>query len=167
MNTMKELKETVATRMHNTLDGREIDMIKQMRPELPHMLGITEIGEVHDHGNEDGTLLDPNHEFWDEYEDDVQTKRAVARKIETAIKLLRDEGRVRMEYPYGEEAEVIYVEVDKPQLTTMKTPCRNCGTPLSAEPILTLDTDSYYISLSLDCDECEFTGTFRTELSQL
>ena len=74
MNTMEDLRREVASRMRASLHGREIDMVEQVTPELPHMLGITPLNKIHDPKNEEMTLLDPQHHFWQQYEDDPMEK---------------------------------------------------------------------------------------------
>lgn len=164
VNTMEDLRREVATRLRNTLHGREIDMIEHKKPRLPHMLGITPIGKIHDPQNEEMTLLDARHQFWSEYEKPISDK-AARQELETAVRSLREDDIFRMTYPYGEEAEVVYCEVD--ELTTddnIQTSCQECGANLDAQPDLVHNSSSYYISVSLDCDECGFSGTFKRKL---
>lgn len=166
VNTMADLREEVASRLRNSMHGREIDMMETVKPRVPHMLGITPLGKVHDPKNEEMTLLDTKHPFWQDYEEDVRTKNQVMEKIETAIRSLKEDNIFRMNYPYGEEAEVIYVEVEKLQPTAndMKTSCKECGTILTAQPNLTQDRGHYYLKFSIDCPDCEFAGVYEQNL---
>lgn len=166
VNTMADLREEVASRLRNSMHGREIDMMESVKPRVPHMLGITPLGKIHDPQNEEMTLMDTRHPFWQEYEEDISTKNQVMEKIETAIRSLKEDNIFRMNYPYGEEAEVIYIEVDKLQQmdSTMKTTCAECGAILTAQPNLVEDGDYYTLTFSLDCDVCDFNKTVEQRL---
>jgi hypothetical protein len=163
---MADLRQEVASRLRNSLHGREIDMMEGVRPELPHMLGITPLNKVHDPNNEKMTLLDTKHPFWKEYEEDVTTLGQVKQKIETAIRSLKEDGVLQMTYPYGEEAEIIYVEVDRLSNNTnnMKTACAECGNRVTTAPKLIQNNGYYYISFSIECDECGYSSKQMTNL---
>jgi hypothetical protein len=167
VNTMEDLREEVATRLRNTLHGREIDMMEST-PRLPHMLGITPIGDIHDPNNEEMSLLDTQHPFWQDYEEDVKTANAVTKKIETAIRSLKEDGIFTITHPYGEEADIMYCEVEKIQShnTNITTTCVDCGTLLTTRPNLALDSGHYYIKFSLDCDECDFSRTVKRRMTR-
>ncbi len=171
VNTMADLRQEVASRLRNTLHGKEIDTYRNTayrngNPELPHMLGITPLNKVHDPMNEDGTLLDTQHPFWQEYEEDISTLNEVKEKIETAIRSLKRDGVFRMTYPYGEEAEIVYIEVDRIQTeeNSMKTSCKECGTGVTTAPSLVLIKGSYHLKFSIDCPQCDFSGEYIRNL---
>lgn len=168
---MEDLRQEVAVRLRNALHGREIDMVEQVKPHLPHMLGITPINSVHDPTDEDMTLLDPNHHFWNNYEEEVRTKNAVTEKIQTAIHSLREDGIFQMTYPYGEEAEVVYCEVEYPTTQNnsaeIETTCTECNREITTEPNLLEESGSYYLTFSLDCHNCDFSRTLEQPLRRL
>lgn len=159
VNTMADLREEVASRLRNSMHGREIDMMESVKPHVPHMLGITPLGKIHDPQNEEMTLLDTKHQFWQDYEEPVTTKNKVMEKIQTAIRSLKEDDIFRMNYPYGEEAEVIYVEVEKlhPSSNTIKTTCAECGAIISTQPDLVEQNGHYRMRFSLDCHKCDFS----------
>ena len=168
-NTMSDLREVVSSRMRNALHGREIDMIESTKPRIPHMLGVTPLGNPHDVTNEDGTLLDPQSAFWQSYEPSVQTRRDVEQEIETAIRSLKKSGVFRMEYPYDEDAGIVYIEVDSMRQTNRtllegETECVNCGSKTTAQPTLVQTNNAYNISVSVECENCDFSGEFETPL---
>lgn len=169
VNTMENLREEVASRLRNSMHGREIDMMESVKPRVPHMLGITPLGKIHDPKNEEMTLMDTKHPFWQEYEEDIRTKNQAMEKIETAIRSLKEDDIFRMTYPYGEEAEVIYVECEKLQATgnDMKTTCAECGAILTAQPDLVENSGYYHLRFSLDCDKCDFSRTLEQKLLRL
>jgi len=166
VNTMEDLREEVASRLRNSLHGREIDMMETVRPRIPHMLGVTPLGKVHDPKNEEMTLLDPQHPFWQSYEDDVRTKNQLSSKVQTAIRSLKEDGVFRMNYPYGEEAEVVYVEVDKlhPTANAMNTSCKECGATVMTQPNLEEELGRYHLKFTIDCPECDFTSSYSQPL---
>lgn len=167
VNTMGDLRQEVASRLRNTLDGKEIDMMENVTPRLPHMIGVTPLGKVHDPNNEEMTLMDTQHQFWEEYEEDIRTKNQVTEKLETAVRSLREDDIFTITHPYGEEAEIIYCEVDKESAdNNMQTSCKECGAPVTAQPNLTEDTGHYYLTFSIDCSKCDFSGLYQQNLQR-
>lgn len=130
-NTMADLRRECTRRLRDTVHGREFDMMEK-NVETPHMLGIVPVGVNSNHQVEKGTILDPSHHFWDSFEDDVRTKTGVRKRVESAIRSLKEDDIFEMTYPYGEEADIVYCEV---------------------EPVE--DSDAVYISV--ECDECGHT----------
>ncbi len=174
---MRDLCDSVGNRMHIALDGREIDMGQNVKPSLPHMLGITAIGRVHDPTKEEGTLLDPSIEFWQEYnngrdeQDIVETKRQVREKIETAIRLLQEENVVNMKMPYGENSDLVYVSVDdemkKSHSPKRDTECIECGSRAHCvESIETDERSGYKEVITVVCTDCEFEQAYELNLTQ-
>lgn len=160
MNTMDDLRQEVATRMRNAMHGREIDMFTE-RAEVPHMLGITPLGKTHDPRNEEQSLLDPSHHFWDEYHKDVQTMNKVNEEIQTAIRSLKKDDVFRMTYPYGEEAEIVYVEVDELGRET-DVPCLQCDSmKTDVTRKVEQSGNTYSSTLRVSCNECSFSGSFE------
>lgn len=162
-NTMLDLKEEVQTRLRNALHGREIDE-RANDVRLPHMLGITPIGKVHDPKNEDMTLLDPEHPFWSSYHEDVSTANEVVEKVETAVRLLKEDGAFRITYPYGEDADISYTEVDDVrQKSSYTVLCDSCDGIASAS----LDIEhrgSYTIVVDIFCEDCGNISTHTVRL---
>lgn len=165
VNTMADLREEVASRLRNAMHGREIDMMKNSI-ELPHMLGITPIGKVHDPTNEEMTLLDTQHPFWQDYHKDIRTGKKVKESIETAIRSLREDQTFRMTYPYGEEAEIVYVEVDKlsRQNDKIATTCADCGRTIDGDIELRSQGNGYAFCTIIDCPHCSFSGSFESQM---
>jgi hypothetical protein len=165
VNTMEDLRREVASRLRNSLHGREIDMMEH-KPRLPHMLGVTPLREVHDPNNEEMTLLDTKHPFWQDFEGDARTRSQVTEKIETAIRSLREDDIFRMTYPYGQEADIIYVEVDPlTESSSWEADCHACNSTLSAEPSLERTAFTYTLKFNASCD-CGFEKTYKTVLEE-
>lgn len=164
VNTMADLRQEVAVRMRHSLHGREIDMMENVKPTLPHMLGVTPIGKIHDPNNEEFTILDSRHRIWQDYVDDVSTQREVTEKIETAVRSLKEDGTFRMTYPYGEEAEVVYIEVDRlaQEGARLMSSCAECGAKTSAVPQLELKGSAYVLGLEISCESCGFSGVYES-----
>jgi hypothetical protein len=170
--TMKDLREYVGGRLRDALHGKEVDMMQPVKPRLEHMLGLVEIGEVMDPSDIDGSILDSRHEFWDDYYETVNTRNEAQEQVISAVEGLETDGLFEMSYPYGEEAGIIYVEVEDPNQynmqtdgdNTMKTSCKSCGHTLLTPPRLMLYNGYYYLKFSLDCENCGFTGSYRAEL---
>lgn len=168
--TMADLRVYVAKRLHDALHGRTVDMMQAVTPELEHMLGLADIGEVAGPGHREGSILKPDHEFWDEYVNaDVRTERAATEEVITAIESLREDDLFRMTYPYGEEGGIAYIEVDDPRQTSftensLGAICKSCGEPLSPSPNLVLTNGYYYLKASIDCDSCDYQTTVSRKL---
>lgn len=172
VNTIDDLKEEVALRLRKSLHDREINMMNDVKPRLPHMLGITPIGKVHDPQNEEMTLMDVNHRFWQEYEEPVRTKNKVNELLMETIEQLLDEGKFKKYYPYPDDSlksEVIRCEVERVQSsdTSMNTTCKECGESLTTQPNLLQEKGHYYLKFSIDCPECEFSGAYRNHLRRM
>lgn len=106
---MSDLEAEMANRLRTVLHEETVDT-ETVEPQFAHMLGITDLGNVHDPTNEDGTILDPSHLFWEEYEEPVKTKNKVNWKIEEALHGLRKDGILRVE---SVDDSTLYVEVDE------------------------------------------------------
>lgn len=171
MNTMKDLRREVRQRLYETLDGKEFDMMEGVTPRIPHMLGITSMNAIHTRHSEEGTLLDPHSEFWQSYEEEINTKSKAERKIESAIRSLKEDDLFSMTYPYGEEADIVYCEVEPVEEQTtdgiIETPCPECGTILYTSPILSLTTGPGNIKVSVSCDKCNFSAVYETVLHRV
>lgn len=111
-NTMTDLHREVQHRLYETIDDREMNMVEGPKPRIPHMLGITSMNAIHTRYAEEDTLLDPDHQFWQEYEDEINTKSAATRRIESAIRSLKQDNIFEITYPHGEESDIVYCEVE-------------------------------------------------------
>lgn len=165
-NDMYDLRREVASRLRNSIHGKEIDMLDGPTPRMSHMLGITPLSEEHDPKYEERTLMDPQHHFWAEYEEEIRTKNQALRKLQTAIRSLREDDTFRMLYPYGEEADIVYCEVDELDSDKIETNCPECDALLKTEPTLDLSTHSGFLKFSLDCDECEYGSVMETAIGR-
>lgn len=156
------LNEYVRQRLHETLNGREIDMFHETC-EVPHMIGVTPIGEPHSRSKEDETILDPDHSFWEKHSENALTRREIAHKIERSIRILREKDVLELYYPYGEEADIVYVEVDgSPSIE-----CLDCGSRETYSDQRTIPSgDAYELVIEVDCLDCEFSGEYGRRLSR-
>jgi hypothetical protein len=115
MNTEQDLRRSVARHLKDALGGKEVDTDEIIpMPRIPHMLGITDLDSIHDPNNEENTLLDPQSQFWNEFDGEVRTRRAVLNRVQETMHSLEDDELFRVTYPYGLESGVISVEVDIP-----------------------------------------------------
>lgn len=167
-NTMADLRREVARRLRETLHGREIDTMEKGMPELPHMLGIVTIGAISTDKAIKGSLLDPDHEFWGSYYEDVNTQSGVEDEVQSAVRSLKDDNIFRVSTPYGEEAGIWYCEVgdidESPN--RMVTACTECGASIPTEPELNHHYGRYNLQFTLDCPECDFSETMGTHLTK-
>lgn len=167
-NTMADLRREVARRLRDTLHGREIDTMEKGTPEIEHMLGVVTLGAISTPQSENGTILDPSHEFWQSYYEDVNTENGIRREIETAMQSLKEDGVFRVTTPYGEDAGILYVEVgemdDKPN--RMITTCAECGERIPTEPELKMSYGRYRLVFDLQCSECDFDRTVGEMLAK-
>lgn len=159
-NTMADLRRECASRLRETVHGREIDMLEQSVT-TAHMLGIVPIGVNSNHEVEEGTLLDERHEFWQNFEEDVRTKNGAKHRIESAIRSLKKDDIFRMTYPYGEDADIAYCEVDElgaPRSLLLETTCAECGNTIEAPLSLDYNDGAYSLGVHVDCPHCDFTS---------
>lgn len=167
---MHDLRREIAQRLRETLHGREVDLMKEEPLRLEHMLGVIDVGEPVPIDGADGSILDPDHDFWNEWHSDALSGYYVRDKIKTAMHSLKEDDIFRMTYPYGQEAEIVYIEVDELQNSPeqqLQTSCRECGSTLTAVPNLTQDSDYYYLRFSIDCPDCEFSNLYETHLQRV
>lgn len=174
-NTYAELNEEVATLLHETLHGRTVDMMQSIEPQLEHMLGYTPIGEpVRDH-HCSGTLVDPDHEFWDNYKDTIETTTDTREELITSIRILDDKGLFRIDYPYGREGGIAFIEVEKPSDTShadrassdlLSTKCFTCGAAIHTAPEIRTVGKEYVLVVPIDCPNCSFQEEIRTSMMQ-
>lgn len=163
MNTMEDLRREVASRLRNTLHGQTVP--KKTR--LPQMLGITPLDKVHDPNNEEGTLLDTDHHFWQDWHEPVRTQSQAIQNIHDAVESLKADGTFRT----TENGDQLYCEVDElPEETNffkLHTTCAECGSDLYVSPNLSQDSGYYDLKFSLDCPDCEFSGVYKSTLQRL
>lgn len=167
MNTMADLRREVAQRLRETVHGRTFDEYEEELPETPHMIGVVPVGARSTQKAEEGTLMDPEHEFWQSYYEDITTKNGVSREIETAIQSLFDDNIVRRrEVPEG--SGIHHVTVDKFGGTGSEIPteCASCGNRITANPNLELYDNRYYMTFNLSC-ECGFGRKLRRNLERV
>jgi len=165
---MKHLRQEVQKRLHETLDGRRFDLM-EWSPRLPNMLGICPIKATCSPEDKRGTLLDPNIGFWNKYEGrDVFTKRHAEEEVQSAITSLKEDGLFRLTYPYGEEGDIVYCEVEPVERNDasiqIESPCPECGAELDTSPNLELTTGSGYLNISVECRDCSFAGEYETTM---
>lgn len=163
MNTMEDLRKEVASLMRETIHGREIDTLENT-VEVPHMIGVTPIGESHSPENERGTILDPSHEFWEEWHDDIVTVTVAGAKVETAIRSLADDGIFENTYPYGKSADIIIPKIDRVENMTVdvSTACLECGEEVIPSLSVEDSASTYELQLSVSCADCGYSGLYST-----
>lgn len=155
MTGMKELKEKVHRKVYDNLHTESVtDDIG-----LQEMLGV---GEIED------SLIDPTHDFWDDYEKEISAMQDSKHELQFAILSLRDDGEIAILEPFGEGAERVFVKVKEPNYgsgTDRPYPefgdCPECG-----DPFVNLDFGvktfygKVYLVTKLDCagacDEQEY-----------
>lgn len=160
---MDDLRREVAKRLRISLHDRTLPK----NTKLPKMLGITPHNKIHDPNNEDGTILDISHPFWEDYHKNIRTYSEVEGEVYSAIDSLKDDGIFRL----TEDGDEYYCEVDmvKEQTNFMKlhTTCKECGADLYTSPNLDQDSGYYNLMFSMNCPNCEFSGVYETHLNRL
>lgn len=159
-NTMVDLRKLVAQKMRAALHGREFDVLEE-DISVEEMLGIFDVGAKNTDFS--GTLLDPDHEFWDAWYEDVYSIRSAESKIESAIRSLKADGHVDIVEPYGNEADIIYVEVSVPQEQTGgATECPSCKRVATVDRTFTQATfGQLTVRYKLNCPNCGETNIYE------
>lgn len=155
MTGMQELKEKVHRKVYSNLHTESVtDDIG-----LQEMLGVEEM---------EGSLIDPTHDFWDDYVKEIDGMQDSKHELQFAILSLRDDGEISILEPFGEGAERVFVKVKEPNYGSDKPrpffeygDCPECG-----EPFVNLDFDvktfygKVYLVAKLNCagtcDEQEY-----------
>lgn len=172
-NTMADLRRECAELLRETLHGKEIDMMRNT-VRLPHMLGVTPIGAIHSRRAEEGTILDVEHEFWQDFEEEITTRGQVKRRVESAVRSLREDDVLRMTHPYGEDADIVYCEVDTMDergKLSLTTECAGCSETIDAQLSLNYDEgveealNHYYLQVDIDCPYCEYSSVRESALT--
>lgn len=165
---IKDLRQKIAPMLRDALDGREVDMIEMGKPEIPHMLGIVPIGAISTREVEKGTILDPQHDFWNNYEKEINTKNKAIQEVYTAIESLQADGILQITELYGDNSDVLYVEVEgiSDESDKLETTCAECGASILTEPEISMNYGQYSLTFRLDCPDCEFEQK-ATELLRL
>lgn len=159
-NTMVDLRRVVAQRMRNALHGREFDVLEE-DISVEEMLGICDVNGDSPYISE--SLLDPDHEFWDGWYEDVYSIRSAESKIESAIRSLKADGHVDIIEPYGDEADIIYVEVEVPERTNTKAvECPACNRVATVEQRFSNVTNSQLqTQYEMNCTNCGETNIYE------
>jgi len=167
MNYMKDLREEVAERLRRTLDGKEVDMLKE-DVLVEHMLGVTPIGETVEMDDTNDTILDKEHDFWQSWHEDIHTGYDIRKKINSSIKSLSEEGILNIIYPYGEDADIAFVEVDWPEEndTKIRTACIRCGELNTSSLSMNAVGNSYNMTVCFECDNCGKSGVYETTMTK-
>lgn len=152
---MEDLRKECAERMRETVHGEEINT-DEYNVSLAKMLGVTPFGAVHTHKAEHETILDHNHSFWQEYEEDVRTRNAVEEHVKKAIQSLIDDDVVYKES--GEDSVYFEVYIEpSPDSLPLQTECGDCGRSVDAETELLMQSGDnnrtrYTLRVEVECD---------------
>lgn len=148
MTDMTDLKRVVQRSLRENVHGVEFDLLKQTI-DLYDMLGV-------DRTEPRGTIMHPSHEFWDEYTNDISTERDAFNELKKAVELLRDDGSFVKQYPNGEEADIVYCEVEAVETgDDITVVCNECDAPATATMSFEPSSSSYRFILSVDCSYCD------------
>jgi len=166
MNYMNDLRTEVATRLRETLDGKEVDMLEEDIL-VEHMLGITPIGESVTESDVEDTLLDKNATFWQRWHDSIHTEYDIRKKISSTIKSLMEDDILNILYPYGKDAEIAFIEVNWPADSTVsiQTTCNSCESTVEASLSLTPVKHSYNMVVAVTCENCGKDALYESNMT--
>lgn len=156
MSDMEDLKR----RVHKLLYSQHTKLVES-DPLVTDVLGIED---------PEGTILDPEHEFWDEYEDDV-TKADCEQLISFAIHSLEDDGKFSMLNSSNvNEAFFMKVEDPNPEWNGMKNAeqvCPSCagGPWTNIEMDFGIVNRTPSILVSFECEDCGEEFEYHTNLN--
>lgn len=170
MRDMSDLRSVVRHRLDETLDGKEVDTADVPMPSIPQMLGIVPINSESTKEKEEGSILDHNHPFWDDYYKEIGTRAGASREVESAIRSLVDDEIVTISTPYGNNAGIWYVEVQDEESSDTRlidVACHDCGEVVGVEPSIRQLYGQYHLSFDVDCDECGLSERIGTSLHKL
>jgi hypothetical protein len=110
---LKPYQEEVRDRMHETLDGQEVD-ISDREPSYYEMLGVVPLGNEPEDIDINGTVFDANHAVWNtqETQDWVQDADDAFNAVDEALSELNKKGVFTMTPIEKEKGQPSKVRVD-------------------------------------------------------
>jgi hypothetical protein len=163
MNTMEDLKGVVAQQIDGTIGGHMFDLTKENLT-VTQMIGVAEIDGDEEAYQTEGTILDPGHTFWTNWYDGRVTQFDTFELIEAAIYLLVQEQTVLITDVYGEESDLVYVEVDHTPESRVNTSvlCDTCGEPAGASVNFLPTSPNYMLQMTITCEHCGESGVYTS-----
>lgn len=149
------LKKFLHNRLRETIHGNEFDMVTD-KIDIEMMMGV-EYGEG---------ILSVSHELWDTYPEPIETHDDIERAISMVVRTLKADGTITTTFPYGEEAEIIYCEVEKPETNddSISVECASCDAYASAETVYVPEGNTYKLKLTVSCSFCGHNGSYQRTL---
>jgi L-fucose mutarotase/ribose pyranase (RbsD/FucU family) len=97
----------------------------------------------------------------------VHTEYDIRKKISSTIKSLMEDDILNILYPYGEDAEIAFIEVNWPSdsSVTIHTTCSNCGDIAEASMSLTPVKNSYNLIASVSCENCGNDALYESNMT--
>lgn len=135
------------------------------QPKIEHMLGVVTLGAISTPECEKNTILDHNHEFWNDYYKPVNTSNGVRSEIRTAMESLKEDEIFRITEPHGPDAGILYVEVEdiSDSGSNITAPCADCGTTIETTADMTLSDGQYSLVFEIDCPACGFSAVTEND----
>ena len=165
MNTMKDLKELVAQQIDDTIGGHMFDLTSENLT-VTQMIGVAEIDGEKEAYQTDGTILDSSHRFWENWYDGKVTQFSTFELIEAAIYLLVKDETLLITDVYGEDSDLVYVEVDYTPENHVNTSvrCQECGHPAGASVEFLPASPNYNLQMNITCAHCGESGVYTSVL---
>jgi len=165
MNTMQDLKLVVAQQIDNTIGGHMFDLTNE-NITVSQMLGIDSMDRGEEAYQTKGTILDYHHEFWESWYDGRIKRFSPFELVEAAIYLLVEDETLMITDIYGEDSDLVYVEVNidsEPPINTSVT-CESCGKNASAQINFLPASANYTLRMELQCNNCSNNGVYTAPL---
>jgi len=165
MNTMKDLKTLIAKQIDRTIGGHMFDLTSENLT-VTQMIGVAEIDGEKEAYQTSGTILDPAHNFWENWYDGKLTQFNTFELIEAAIYLLVQEETVLITDVYGEDSDLVYVEVDYTPENHVNTSvrCDACGQSAGASVEFLPTSPNYTLQINIACEHCGDSGVYTSVL---
>jgi len=142
MNTMKDLKTLIAKQIDRTIGGHMFDLTSENLT-VTQMIGVAEIDGEKEAYQTSGTILDPAHNFWENWYDGKLTQFNTFELIEAAIYLLVQEETVLITDVYGEDSDLVYAGASVEFLPT---------------------SPNYTLQINIACEHCGDSGVYTSVL---
>jgi hypothetical protein len=162
---MKDLKDLVAQQIDDTIGGHMFDLTSENLT-VTQMIGVAEIDGGKEAYQTDDTILDPEHPFWNDWYDGRVTQFNKFELVEAAVYLLVKDEILMITDVYGEDSDLVYVEVDNTPDNHVNTSvrCQECGHPAGASVEFLPTSPNYTLQMNITCAHCGESGVYTSVL---
>lgn len=161
-----DLERIVADKINDSICGSEID-IQENDVFLEEMIGVVDVSESVGDVDIEGSIISPEHSFWDDYNADVESCEDTRLEIEKSIRGLKKKGVLEMPYLY-DDSDVVEPSINYDEFSYdsrcdyVMVDCIECDSSARGVVEYLPHGKTYKERLSVDCNSCGESGTFMS-----